>query len=437
LRARLAGARPALLALAGALAAVAILGRLAAARAAGGEGGAGWARVHRENLVVEVPVSGTLAAVDAAHLGPPVVQNLWQFKITFMAPEGAQVRRGQPVLAFDASELAKILRDKEAERDSAQQKLAKRRADMEIARHDDQLHLAEAAADHRRAELKLAVPAELKRRNELADARADEQLAARAMAYYQERLRLQAAAGAAEMQALAGQRDRAAARVGEVRTAIASMRLTAPRDGTVIYVADRRGAKKKIGDSVWRQEKPVEIPDLRRLEAAGEIDEADAGRVAAGQRVVLRLDAHPEVSFAGRVRAVKAAVEARSPDSPVKVVRLAIDLERTDPQRMRPGMRFAGAVEVQRTPAVLVAPLDAVISRPDGPLVYRRAGFGVEPVRPRLGRHNELWVEVLSGLRAGDLLRRSRDEGPPAAAAPSAPSSPASSSDPPAPRAGT
>jgi HlyD family secretion protein len=413
------GRRPALLALAAVLAAAAVVGRLAVARAAGGGAGAGWGRVHREDLVIQVPVSGTLDAVEAAHLGPPPVQDLWQFKITYMASEGAQVRRGQPVLAFDGSQLDKTLRDKEAERDSAQEKLAKRRADLEISRRDDQLHLAEAAADHRRAELKLAVPAELKRRNELADARADEQLAARALAYYEERLRLQAAAGAAELRELAGQRDHAAARVREVRAAIASLRLTAPRDGTVIYVADRRGVKRKVGDSIWRQEKPVEIPDLRRLEAVGEIDEADAGRVAGGQRVALRLDAHPEVTFGGRVRAVRAAVEGQSPDSPVKVVRLAIDLERTDPQRMRPGMRFAGSVEVLRAPAVLVAPLDAVISRPDGPLVYRRAGFGVEPVRPRLGRHNELWVEVLSGLRPGDLLRRSGGEGVPAAAAPS------------------
>jgi HlyD family secretion protein len=400
-----------------ALTAAVVVGRLVAARAAAGAAGAGWAQVHREDLVIEVPVSGTLAAVDAASLGPPMVRELWQYKVTFMAPEGAQVRRGQPVLAFDASELEKTLHDKEAERDSAQEKLAKRRADLEIARRDDQLHLAQAEADHRRAELKLAVPPELKRRNELADARADEQLAARAIAYYRERLRLEAAAGGAELRSLGEQHDRAAARVTEVRVAIASMRRVAPRDGTVIYVADRRGLKKKIGDTIWRQEKPVQIPDLRRLEAAGEIDEADAGRVAPGQRVVFRLDAHPEVSFAGRVRLVKAAVEGQSPESPLKVVRLTIDLERIDPQRMRPGMRFAGSVEVLRAPGVLVAPLAAVISRPDGPLVYRRTGFGVEPVRPRLGRHNELWVEVLSGLRPGDLVRRFGRDGPAVAAA--------------------
>jgi hypothetical protein len=105
------------------------------------------------------------------------------------------------------------------------------------------------------------------------------------------------------------------------------------------------------------------------------------------------------------------------------VARLDIDLARTDPLRMRPGMRFVGAVEVSRAPAVLVAPLAAVVSRPDGAWVYRRSAFGVEAVRPRLGRRDAAWVEVLSGLRAGDRLRlagaerRDTSAAPPAAGA--------------------
>jgi hypothetical protein len=54
---------------------------------------------------------------------------------------------------------------------------------------------------------------------------------------------------------------------------------------------------------------------------------------------------------------------------------------------------------------VLLAPLAAVRSLPDGPLVYRRTRFGAEAVRPRLGRHDDRQVEVLAGLAAGDQLR--------------------------------
>ena len=80
----------------------------------------------------------------------------------------------------------------------------------------------------------------------------------------------------------------------------------------MVYLPNRKGEKKKVGDSCWRLEQVVEIPDLRRLRADGEIDEADAGRVASGQSVTLRLDAHPEVVFTGRVAAIKSAVRQRA-----------------------------------------------------------------------------------------------------------------------------
>ncbi len=372
-----------------------------------GSGTGAWAAVHREDLVIEVPVTGALSAIDAAHVGPPPgIDGVYQFKIDFLAPEGAVVRRGDPVVGFDPTELEKILHDKEAERDSARQKVEQRRANLAIQRRDDDLNIAQAQADRRRAELTLAVPPELKSRVEMDEARADLDLAVRGLAYHREHLRLATAAAEADLRSLGEQRDHAAQRVAESRAAIARLRIAAPRSGTVIYVQDQRGAKKKVGDPCWRWEEVLTIPDLTHLQATGEVDEADAGRVAAGQRVVLRLDAHPDLGFGGRVRSLHGAVQARSSRSPAKIVKLEIDLARTDALRMRPGMRFTGSIEVQRAAGVLVAPLDAVRDDAGGPLVYRRAAFGVEAVRPRLGRHNDLWVEVLSGLRDGDLLRR-------------------------------
>jgi HlyD family secretion protein len=379
----------------------------AAADASGAAGTGAWAAVHREDLVIAVPVTGALSAVDAAQVGPPAgIEEVYQFKIDFLAPEGAVVRRGDPVVGFDATDLEKILHDKEAERDSAQQKLEQRRANLAIQRRDDELAIAQADADRRRAELTLAVPPDLKSRHEMDEARADLDLAVRGLAYHREHLRLATAAAEAELRAVTEQRDHAAQRVAESKAAIARLRISAPRGGTVIYVQDQRGAKKKVGDPCWRWEQVLTIPDLSHLQAAGEVDEADAGRVAPGQPVKLRLDAHPDLGFNGRVRALHGAVQARSSHNPAKVVKLEIDLARTDPLVMRPGMRFTGSVEVQRAAAALVVPLDAVGDDAGGPLVYRRTAFGVEAVRPRLGRHNDLWVEVLGGLRDGDLLRR-------------------------------
>ncbi len=312
------------------------------------------------------------------------------------------------------SELERGLLDKMAERDSAQKELEKRQTNLEMALRDQRLQLAEAQARQRRAELKVQVPPELVASRELAQSREDLALANREIAYLQERLRLQTLQAGAETAALAKRRDRAAERVGEMEDAIRRMTVLAPRAGTVVYVADQGGEKKKVGDSCWRGQSVLEIPDLRGMRAEGEIDEADAGRLAVGQRVTLRLDAHPDDVFTGHVRSIGGAVRSRSEFNPLKVVKLGIDLDRTDPQRMRPGMRFSGRVEIERAARALVVPAEVVFNRPDGPVVFRRSGWSREEVRPRLGRRNERLVEILDGLAAGDRISRrdlSEDDG--------------------------
>jgi RND family efflux transporter MFP subunit len=313
-------------------------------------------------------------------------------------------------LGFDTSELEQTLAEKTAERDSAEQELVKLRTHLEIRRRGDELQLAEAEARLRKAGLKVQVPAELVSRHELAEARTDLALAKSEVASITERMAHQEREAQAELDALASQRDRAASRLADAETAIVRMTVAAPRGGTVIYVADRGRDKPKLGDSVWRGMNVIELPDLSLMRAEGEIDESDAGRVQPGQRVSLRLDAHPDELFTGRVRDIRGAVETRSFIDPVKVVRLSIDLDRTEAQKMRPGMRFVGTVELERAAKVLVVPAEAVFNRSDGPVVFRKTRLGVEETRPEFGRRNEEWVEVRKGLSTGDRVARTLPE---------------------------
>ena len=372
-------------------------------RQEGGSNQDDWGEVRREDLVLGVEVSGTLDSVASASLGPPQIASLWDYKISFLAPEGATVRQGEPVLGFDTSELETTLLEASAERDAAQKELEKTGTGVEMRRREEELHLAEAEAGQRRSSLKADVPPELVAANELRQTRSDLNLAEKEIAFRKDRLRFLGEQGRAELEALRAKRDRAAGRVREAQAAIAAMTVMAPRDGTVVYVTSR-GEKKKVGDSCWRGDKVMEIPDLRSMQALGQVDEADAGRVAPGQRVRLRLDAHPDAVFTGVVRSIRGSVQEKSRRSPVKVVELVIGLDRTDPQRMSPGMRFLGTIEIERAPRVLTLPAEAVLNRPGGPVVLRRAGGKTEEVRPRFGRRNERRVEVVSGLAEGDRV---------------------------------
>lgn len=367
--------------------------------------------VERGDLVVEVPVSGTLEAVDSVQLGPPSIPGMWNYKLASLAPEGMKVAPGAPVMRFDTTELERQLLDKQAERDSAAKELERRATELERQRRDAELQLAEARARLTRAELKADVPPEISKGNELRQTEIDLELARREVAHLERKLELEEERARAEMAALVEKRDRAAARVGEIQEHLRRMNVTAPREGTVIYVANWQGEKKKPGDQVWQMEKVIEIPDLTRMKARGEVDEADAGRLSVGQRVTFRLDAHPDLVFEGEVARIERTVQRQSPRNPLKVVKLDVALEETDTQRMRPGMRFRGVVEVERAEDVLLVPLAAVETTPDGPVVRRRGVWGGGVVPVEIGRRSGDLVEVVSGLSEGERLARWPEEG--------------------------
>src|SRR6266566_7290947 len=134
-----------------------------------------WVRVKRGDLVTGVDVTGTLAALDSGSFGPPQLNDVWDFKIAMMAPEGSEVTKGQPVLGFDTTELQKRLEEKSAEAEQARKEIEKQKADLALKREDEKLNLAQAEAGVRKDDLKLDAPADLvsvkaRKQVELADA---------------------------------------------------------------------------------------------------------------------------------------------------------------------------------------------------------------------------------------------------------------------------
>ncbi len=369
-------------------------------------------RVERRDLVLGVEVSGTLQAVESSQLGPPQVPNMWSFKISMMAPEGDEVAAGTPVLGFDTSELVQQLERYRNEAEEAGKKLEKQQVDLRVQAENDALRLAEAEARLRRAELKAERPPELIASLEYEKAALDRELARRELEALRTEIGATRRAGGAELASLDADHRRARTKVTEIQTAIAAMTVVAPRDGIVVHISNWRNEKKKVGESCWMGEKVLEIPSLERMMAVGEVDEAQSGRVRVGQPVVLRLDAHPDLEHRGTVSEISNAVRRRSWRSPQKVVQLEIELEATDPERMRPGMRVKGTVEVDRIPDALTLPLTAVRATPDGPVAFRTVWGGARPVPLELGPHNRDTVQVLGGLEAGEevLATAPRDD---------------------------
>lgn len=365
--------------------------------------GADPVRVHREDLVTTVEVEGELAAVRAIEIGAPPIRNVWDYKISFLAAESKPVKKGEPVIGFDTQQLLKSLEEKTAELAEATKQIERREIDLAIQVRDLELLLAEAEARLSKALLKNDVPEGLMGRIETMQARLELRDAEKEAANLRAKLTATRATGEADLRSLRSRRDRASGRVDELKDAIDRMTVKAPLDGVVIYKTGWDN-KKKVGDSTWVGEKVLELPDLTEMKAKGQVDEADAGRVAVGQKVTLRLESRPDLDFTGVVRAIGRSVLRKSRRIATKVYRIEVALDRTDPVVMRPAMRFRGDIETGRHASLLVAPREAILLRPYGPAVWVKRGMKWEEVPLTLGRSNKRLVEVVAGLSEGDLL---------------------------------
>jgi hypothetical protein len=369
--------------------------------------------VERQDLVLDVEVTGTLKSLESEQVGPPAaVTDTWEFKIIRMTPEGTRVKAGDDVIAFDPSTLEQKLKDFESEVAAISEELGKTRSERGLTVLTDRLDLEEAEAKRRKADLKADKPPELTAELTLRVSGIERELAQQEVEFRKARARAKRAQEKSDLGVLQSRLGRAQGRVAEIRASIKAMAVKARRAGTVVYKQDFRGEKKKVGDGMWRGESVLEIASLERMGAQGQVDEVDASKVAVGQRVGLRLEAHPDKEYAGTVERVATLVQTESPESRVKVVQLEIKLGQTDPLLMRPGMRFRGRIEIARVPGVLQVPIAAVESTANGPVVKKLGGREPAVTTVKLGRRSREAVEITEGLRPGDrVIMRSASGG--------------------------
>lgn len=131
------------------------------------------------------------------------------------------------------------------------------------------------------------------------------------------------------------------------------------------------------------------------LELIADVAEADLMRLAPGQTAHLRLVA-AGAPLTGTVRLVEPTID---PQTRLGRVRIAI----ADTESVRSGMFVEAEILVTQRETVAV-PVTAVGSGPDGASVMKVMGNTVQRVAVKTGIRDNGWVEILTGLAAGDVV---------------------------------
>lgn len=363
-------------------------------------------RVERRDIVRTATIRGRLEAADSLRFGPPPVESQWQFKISYLAPEGEDVEQGAPLVAFDTTELARRLLEAQSALATAQTQWERERSNAELASEQRELELAEARAEVAKLELKADVPEDVTSSRDLQKTRLELAQARGKAAHLADKTKLESRRSTELLAHLRSQVEEKSTAVTRLMAEIESMTVRAPSGGTVVYETNWRNEKKKVGDQTHRMEKVLSLPDLTQLRATASVDEAYAALVRIGQPVSFVLDAFPEQRFRGTIADVNPAVKQRSWRDRRKVVFVGIELEDPDIERMRPGMRFQGDLEVARIEDTLALPVRCIETTGDGPALRTSGLFGERLRTVTLGDFGDGWIAIdadgVAGLQLGD-----------------------------------
>lgn len=139
------------------------------------------------------------------------------------------------------------------------------------------------------------------------------------------------------------------------------------------------------------------VGDLSRLQAEPNVATRDIGRISAGQRVVITgLDGATRIE--AQIATVLPTADAHSQ---TLIARAPITISQGTP--LRPGMAVRGGVVIAASEAAIAVPRDAVQTVEGRAVVFVRTSAEIYEVRPvTLGRSGASYVEILSGLAAGE-----------------------------------
>jgi HlyD family secretion protein len=361
------------------------------------------AQVVRGTLEDRFVLSGELAAASSENLVVPRTPT-WTLSIRWLAPEGAQVKKGDRVVEFDSSSFASALGDKRLAVLRAAGELSSERARAAAAVADKQMELQRKQAELAKAQVEVNVPEDLYSRRQFQEKQLTLTRQQDALAKAQEELAAEKRASALEGKVKSLALQRAERELRELNERLNDLVLRAPRDGLVqIEMNRRQGRKFLVGDESFPGWAVASLPQLDSMEVQARLHDVDDGTIREGMPVECVLDAYPERIWKGRVKTVSALARADGRESIRRFFDVRVALDEKAPDRMRPGMSVRIEVIRRRAQDVLLVPRMA-LQNSGGKTLVRVAKGAAAPVPVEIDWCNELSCVVRGGLREGTAV---------------------------------
>lgn len=175
------------------------------------------------------------------------------------------------------------------------------------------------------------------------------------------------------------------------RAVVPALPVRAARAGTVVSF-DR-----VIGQAVRADEGLFEVHDLAKPWIEAFVSERELARVGVGQPARVRLVGDPGVVLVGKV-----ARSGRTFGTANRTLSVWVELDGDPPTPLRHGQMARLSLAVETHPPALAVPLGAVVRDGTRMFVFVRAGDTFDRREVTLGRADDRFAEVKTGLAAGE-----------------------------------
>ena len=357
-------------------------------------------------LTIGVDAAGELKSSKATPLTVPG-KNWSSRRLTWMAPEGSLVKKGDVIARFSAEEgqqqLAQALIDlqrnalaraaKEGELDAG-----RGRVDVDLAKVGTDLGIARRYAD---ADLGTLA------RNDVLDAVQDARFLGAKQDTLQWRRGQFGVRGGAELAVLDAQRATYSINAKTRQDDVNALELRAPHDGVLLLSANWTGEKPSVGGNLYAGADFGSLPDPAAMEVELSLPQIEAQSVRVGMAVELHPVGRPEQAIASKLSWVASAAKPRSRQDPVKVLSMkaVIPAEAIRKYALVPGQGMQATIFLLRANDALSVANVAVESDDGRSYVQLRDGGDFKRREVTLGVRGTARSQVLKGLKAGDEVR--------------------------------
>lgn len=364
-------------------------------------------KVAEGEVTKELILTGELRAAQSVSISAPDIRSSFSNMVTYLAPEGAQIQKGERIVEFDDSSLLSQKSEAERTLDEVKLNIEKTKSDLEAQRCDLLNSLSQAESQLKQDELYGKISKDLLPGNTYQKYQLNLQKSKLSVQKAKDQLDNFEKSYNSQMALVEINRSQAEINLKKIDSDMNLLKINAPQDGILIY-GDNWQNNRKIqpGDTLFHGMEVASLPDLSSMQVVGYVYDTEYGSLASDLRCSVSFDALPDFQVNGRIRSLTSVASRKSFASQKKVFQAVIQLDKIDTQSLKPGMTARVRIPIPLAKNTPTIPREYLGFDAQGRSYVLK---GTEPKKAsmqfiQIGAIGDRLVQVASGVSLGDPL---------------------------------